>query len=97
MLVAGLSGILVPVPALGQNGIISTQAQFQTSYDAMISQLTAGAPDLKGVLIGVAQVANLPSLSAGGLIAATPRIQAAITAVAGKPVRSIPTAPVPPR
>jgi len=87
VLVAGLSGVLVPVGApFNLNGIISTQAQFQTSYDAMISQLTAGAPGLKGVLIGVAQVANLPSLSSGGLIAATPTIQAGISAAAGKPV-----------
>ncbi|MEP6730325.1 MAG: SGNH/GDSL hydrolase family protein [bacterium] len=86
VLVAGLSGILVPAPALGQNGIISTLAQFQTSYDAMISQLTAGAPGIKGVLIGVAQVANLPSLSSGALIAATPAIQTGISAAAGVPV-----------
>jgi len=90
VLVAGLSGILVPTPALGQNGIISTQAQFQASYDSLISQLTAGAPGLKGVLIGVAQVANLPSLSAGALIAASPAIQAGLTAVAGTPVTVLP-------
>jgi lysophospholipase L1-like esterase len=90
VLVAGLSGILVPTPALGQSGIISTLAQFQTSYDAMISQLTAGAPGLKGVLIGVAQVANLPSMSLGGLIAATPAIQAGLTAAAGVPVTVLP-------
>jgi lysophospholipase L1-like esterase len=80
VLVAGLSGILVPQPAIPQEGIISTQAQFQTSYDAMIAQLLAGAPGLKGVLIGVVQVQNLPSLSLGGLIAATPAIQAGINA-----------------
>jgi lysophospholipase L1-like esterase len=90
VLVAGLSGILVPTPALGQNGIISTQAQFQTSYDLMISQLTAGAPSIKGVLIGVAQVANLPSLSSGGLIASSPAIPAGISAAAGTPVTVLP-------
>ncbi len=86
VLVAGLSGIIVPQPALGQAGIISTQTQFQTAYDAMISQLTAGAPNLKGVLIGVAQVANLPSLSSGALIASSAAAQAGISAAAGKPV-----------
>jgi len=90
VLVAGLSGILVPTPALGQAGIISTQAQFQTSYDLMISQLTTGAPGIKGVLIGVAQVANLPSMSSGALIAATPTIQAGISAAAGMPVTVLP-------
>ncbi|MDB4889052.1 MAG: lipolytic protein family [Gemmatimonadetes bacterium] len=86
VLVAGLSGIIVPQPALGQAGIISTQAQFQTSYDLMISQLTTGAPNLKGVLIGVAQVGNLPLLSSGALIASSPAIQAGISAAAGKAV-----------
>ncbi|MEO5818562.1 MAG: SGNH/GDSL hydrolase family protein [Gemmatimonadaceae bacterium] len=86
VLVAGLSGIIVPQAALGQAGIISTQVQFQTSYDAMISQLTTGAPGLKGVLIGVAQVANLPSLSSGALIASSAAAQGGISAAAGKPV-----------
>ncbi|MEO8335879.1 MAG: SGNH/GDSL hydrolase family protein [bacterium] len=90
VLVAGLSGILVATPALGQAGIISTQAQFQTNYDALTSQLTAGAPGLKGVLIGVAQVGNLPSLSSGALIAATPAIQAGLAAAAGAPVTVLP-------
>jgi lysophospholipase L1-like esterase len=90
VLAAGLSGILVATPALGQNGIISTQAQFQTSYDLLISQLTTGAPAVKGVLIGVGQVANLPSLSSGGLIASSPAIQAGISLVAGTPVTVLP-------
>ncbi|CAN5740840.1 SGNH/GDSL hydrolase family protein [soil metagenome] len=86
VLVAGLSGIIVPQPALGQAGIISTQAQFQASYDMMIQQLTAGAPGIQGVLIGVAQVANLPSLSSAALIASSPAIQAGINAATGKTV-----------
>jgi lysophospholipase L1-like esterase len=90
VLVAGLSGILVPTPSLGQNGIISTQAQFQASFDLLTSQLTAGAPGIRGVLIAVAQVANLPSLSSGGLIAASPAIQAGISAAAGTPVTVLP-------
>ena len=90
VLQAGLSGILVPTPALGQQGIISTPAQFQTSYDAMITQLTAGAPGIKGVLIAVAQVANLPSMSSGGLIASSATIQAGISAAAGTPVTVLP-------
>lgn len=90
VLSAGLSGILVPAPALGQTGIGSTQAEFQVRYDALISQLTAGAPGIRGVLIGVAQVANLPSMSSGGLIASSPAIQAGLSAAAGKPVTVLP-------
>jgi lysophospholipase L1-like esterase len=85
VLSAGLSGLLTPVPPYSP-GIVSTQAQFQTSYDALISQLTGGAPGIKGVLIAVAQVSNLPSMSLGALIAATPTIQAGINAATGKTV-----------
>lgn len=90
VLQAGLSGILVPTPSLGQAGIRSTQAQFQASLDALTSQLLAGAPSVKGVLLGVAQVSNLPSMSLGGLIASSPTIQAGLTAAAGKPVTVLP-------
>lgn len=73
-----LSGLFQP--------IVSSQAEFQTAYDAMISQLLAGAPDLKGVLIAVAKAQNLPSFSAGALLFASPQAQGAISAGAGKPV-----------
>ena len=90
VLQAGLSGILVPTPALGQNGIESTPQDFQTKYDALISALTAGAPDLRGVLIGVAQVGYLPSLSPGSLIFGSLAAQAGISAGAGTPVTVLP-------
>jgi lysophospholipase L1-like esterase len=90
VLQAGLSGILVATPALGQNGIESTPDEFQTKYDAMIDQLTAGAPNVKGVLIGVAQVGNLPSMSAGGLIYGSLAAQAGISAAAGQLVTVLP-------
>jgi lysophospholipase L1-like esterase len=85
VLEAGASGILVPTAGVSP-GIVSTQAQFQTSYDAMIQQLTDSEPNIKGVLIGVVQVAGIPLYSSGALIAASPAAQAAITAGAGKPV-----------
>ncbi len=85
VLEAGASGILVPLAGVSP-GIVSTQAQFQTNYDAMIQQLTDSEPNLKGVLIGVVQVAGIPLYSSGALIAASPAAQAAITAGAGKPV-----------
>jgi lysophospholipase L1-like esterase len=85
VLQAGLSGFLVPVPGVSP-GIVSTEAQFEASYNTMIQQLTDSAPGLKGVLIGVAQVAGLPSLSSGGLIAASPAIQAGLNKATGKTV-----------
>jgi len=90
VLQAGLSGILVPGVVTGQAGIRSTPAQFQVAYDALTSQLVAGAPGVKGVLMGVAQVSNLPSMSLGGLIAGSVAIQAGISAAAGKPVTVMP-------
>ena len=85
VLVAGLSGIVVPTPGLGE-GIISSQAKFEASYDLLMSQLLAGAPGLKGVLIGVAKVNNLPSLSSGALIASSPTIQAGLKQATGTTV-----------
>jgi len=73
-----LSGLFQP--------IVSTQAQFQTSYDLMIQQLLAGEPNLKGVLIGVAMVQYLPSVSAGALVFASPQAQGAINAATGMTV-----------
>jgi lysophospholipase L1-like esterase len=74
----GLSGLFQP--------IVSTQAQFVTAYDAMISQLQSGAPSIKGVLIGVGQVQNLPTMVSGALLFSSPAAQGAINAGAGKPV-----------
>ena len=90
VLVAGLTGLITPGgpfnAAFESPGIVSTQAQFQTTYDAMIKQLTDGAPGLKGVLIGVVQVAGVGALSSGAVIAASPAIQAGINAATGKTV-----------
>jgi lysophospholipase L1-like esterase len=84
---AGGSGILVPTPALGQNGLLSTLATFTASYDAMIKQLLDSAPGLKGVLIGVVQVGGIPLLSAGDTIfKASAANRAAMNAIAGTPV-----------
>ena len=90
VLQAGLSGILVPGVVPGQAGIRSTQAQFQAAHDALTSQLVAGAPGVKGVLLGVAQVSNLPSMSLAGLIAGSATLQGALSTVAGTPVTVLP-------
>ena len=83
---AGITGLLVANPAFGSPGIVSTQAQFQASYDAMIKQLTDSAPGIKGVLIGVVQVSGAAAMSAAAVIAASPAIQAGINAATGKTV-----------
>jgi lysophospholipase L1-like esterase len=85
VLEAGASGVIVPTAGVSP-GIVSTQAQFQTSYDAMLTQLLDSEPNLKGVLIGVVQVAGIPLLQSGALIASSAAIQAGISQAAGKPV-----------
>lgn len=92
VLQAGLTGILTPVAGVSP-GIVSTQAQFQTSYDAITTPLVAGASGLKGVLIGVAKVQFLPSMVSGALIASNPivappstRISNVLAAAAGTAV-----------
>ena len=82
----GNNDVLQPALSGLYQPIVSTQAQFQTSYDALIAQLLAGAPDIKGVLIAVAQVQNLPSVSAGSILFASPAARGAINAGTGKTV-----------
>ena len=54
VLAQGLGGLVTPPTPV---------AAFQQSYDAMIAELTTNAPGtLRGVLIGVVQVANVPLL-----------------------------------
>jgi len=85
VLQAAYTGILVPTPGVS-NGIVGTQAEFQTSYDAMIKQLLDSMPGLKGVLIGVPDASAIPLMSSGALIAASPQIQAGMAQIAGQPV-----------
>jgi lysophospholipase L1-like esterase len=85
VLEAAASGIIVPLAGVSP-GIVSTQTQFLTSYDAMITQLTDSEPNLKGVLIGVVQVAAIPLLQSGALIFSSAADQAMINAATGKTV-----------
>jgi lysophospholipase L1-like esterase len=85
VLQAAYTGILQPTAGVS-NGIVSTQAEFQASYDAMIKQLLDSMPGLKGVLIGVPLASSIPLMSSGALIAASPLVQGAMAQVAGKPV-----------
>jgi lysophospholipase L1-like esterase len=75
------------------SGLISTATAanvFATNYAAMMTALMAGAPQLKGVLIGVVQVAQVPLLVQAGVLA-NPTVAAAAAQVAGRPVVLDPT------
>jgi lysophospholipase L1-like esterase len=67
VLQAGVTGLLTPVANVSP-GIVSPQAQFQTSFDSITAPLVAGAPGLKGIMIGVVQVSGIPILSTGDTI-----------------------------
>lgn len=63
---------------------MTSAAQFQTNYDAMINELVAGAPNVKGVLIGVVQVANAPIMFPAALMS-NAAFKGGFDAVAGTP------------
>ncbi len=58
---------------------------FETNYNAMMTQLLAGAPNLKGVLIGVVQAAAAPQLFPAAALA-NPAFVAGLSAAVGTPV-----------
>jgi lysophospholipase L1-like esterase len=73
-------------PALtGQPGTATALPAFTTAYDQMISQLTAGAPGIKGVLIGVVQVSAAPQLFPAAALA-NPLFAGGISQAVGTPV-----------
>jgi lysophospholipase L1-like esterase len=72
-------------PAItGLPSTATAQATFQTNYDKMIADFTAGAPGVKGVLIGVGQAFNLPILFTAQALR-NPAFVAGITQAAGLP------------
>jgi lysophospholipase L1-like esterase len=73
-------------PALGGLPAVATPvATFITNYAADINTLVAGAPGLKGVLLGVVQVANAPILFPAVALT-NPTVAAAASVAAGRPV-----------
>ncbi|MDE3127037.1 MAG: SGNH/GDSL hydrolase family protein [Gemmatimonadota bacterium] len=73
-------------PAItGQPGGATPLASFQSSYDQMVSQLLAGAPNVKGVLIGVVQVSAAPVLFPAAALA-SPLFVGGLSQAVGAPV-----------
>src|SRR5215831_9696447 len=73
-------------PAIqGIPALATPQAVFVANYSKMITQLIAGAPTLKGVLIGVVQVTGAPVMVAAAAFT-NPAFAAGISAAAGKTV-----------
>jgi lysophospholipase L1-like esterase len=61
---------------------MTSVATFQANYTAMLNALIAGAPDLKGILIGVGQVASLPIMFPAAAMS-SPTFKAGFDALAG--------------
>lgn len=71
---SGFPGLATPVPV------------FISNYAKDINALVAGAPGLKGVLIGVVQVAAAPLLFPAALIQQSPAVGIAVDQIAGRHV-----------
>jgi hypothetical protein len=74
----------------GQPSGATSQASFVASYSAMIARLLAGAPTVKGVLIGVVQVTNAPILFTAQALQ-NPAFVAGLSVAAGAPITVDPT------
>jgi hypothetical protein len=74
----------------GQPAGATSQASFVASYSAMIGRLIAGAPGVKGVLIGVVQVTNAPILFTAQALQ-SPAFVAGLSVAAGKTIVVDPT------
>jgi hypothetical protein len=93
ILAPALNGL--PAGATGVVGPATTVPTFISNYAKDINALTAGAPGIKGVLIGVIQVAGAPIMFQAALLS-TPAVAAAAAQVAGRAVVLDPTTCAPP-
>ena len=85
----GNNDVLGPA-ILGQPAGATSQATFAANYSGMISQLLAGAPNLKGVLIGVVQAAGAPVLFTAQALQ-IPAFRAGLNQATGKTIIIDPT------
>jgi len=88
VLAAAVAGMLNPTAGISPG--VTPQATFQTNYDKIITDLTAGNSNLKGVLIGVVNVVNAPILFSGRALQ-NPAFLGALSQAAGTPVTADPT------
>ncbi|MFL5612284.1 MAG: SGNH/GDSL hydrolase family protein [Gemmatimonadaceae bacterium] len=88
VLAPAVSGVLVPSAGISPG--VTPQATFTANYDKFITDLTAGNTNLKGVLIGIVNVANAPVLFSAQVLQ-SPQFLGALSVAAGKPVTADPT------
>ena len=84
VLPAAVSGLLTPVAGVSPG--VTTQTTFESEYNKGTDALLAGAPGIKGILVGVAQVSNIPLFFRASLLlpaVATNPVYAAFNAASG--------------
>jgi lysophospholipase L1-like esterase len=84
VLPAALSGVVVPFPGVSPG--VTPVPTFEANYASMMTALLAGAPKLRGVLIGVVDVTEIPALFPVDSILNDPFIHGAINQATGKNV-----------
>jgi hypothetical protein len=84
---AAYTGLTTPVPGVSR-GIIPL-ATFTANYDRLMTQLTDGAPGVKGALVGVLQVAGTPILFPAAALADA-QFLGGLSQVAGGPITVLP-------
>jgi hypothetical protein len=88
VLAPAVSGMLTPAPGISPG--VTPQTTFQSNYDKFITDLTANNAALKGVLMGIVNVANAPILFSGRVLQ-NAAFLGALSQAAGKPVTADPT------
>jgi lysophospholipase L1-like esterase len=88
VLAPGVSGVLTAIPGVSPG--VTPEATFKANYDKIITDLTAGNSNLKGVLIGVVNVTNAPVLFTARALQ-NPQFVAALSAATGKTITVDPT------
>jgi hypothetical protein len=88
VLAPAVSGVLTVMAGVSPG--VTPQPTFQTNYDKLVTDLTSGNTNLKGVLIGIVNVTNAPILFSGRVLQ-NPAFLGALSQATGKTVTADPT------
>jgi lysophospholipase L1-like esterase len=88
VLAAALSGVLVPTPNVSPG--VTPTTNFVANYAKMVNQLIAGAPTVKGAMVGVVQVTGAPVLFSAQLLL-NAQFLGGLSVAAGKTITVDPT------
>jgi lysophospholipase L1-like esterase len=86
---AATTGLTTPTAGISRG--ITSQQDFETSYGAMLNQLTTGADLEGGLLIGVLDATQAPLLFPAAVLVTDPQFKAAFDQFAGTPTALLPS------